>query len=77
MRQTVPNERIRLEGNIKTRTHQLSVYLEPPIYDQLRELAFVERTKMHTLMLEGLDLLFQKRSLKSDQPLICIQHSCG
>ena len=77
MRQTVPNERIRLEGNIKTRTHQLSVYLEPPIYDQLRELAFVERTKMHTLILQGLDLFFQKRALTSNRRLTGIQHSCG
>jgi hypothetical protein len=77
MKQAVPNGRAGLEGNIKNRTHQLSVYLEPPIYDQLRELAFVERTKMHTLILEGLDLVFQKRALISNRPLIGIQHSCG
>jgi hypothetical protein len=77
MKQAIPNERTGLEGNIKNRTHQLSVYLEPPVYNQLRELAFVERTKMHTLILEGLDLVFQTRALKSNQRLISIQHSCG
>ena len=39
----------------------MSVYLEPPVYDQLRDLAHTERTKMHALMLEALDLLFKQR----------------
>lgn len=41
----------------------MSVYLEPPVYDQLRDLAYTERTKMHALVLEGLDLLFRQRGL--------------
>jgi hypothetical protein len=51
----------RPQGTLKERAHQLSVYLEPPVYDQLRELAYTERTKIHPLMLEALDLLFKQR----------------
>src|SRR3954454_16654831 len=51
----------RPQGTLKQRAHQLSVYLEPPVYDQLRELAYTERTKIHPLMLEALDLLFKQR----------------
>ena len=52
-------------GTLKQRAKQMSVYLEPPVYDQLRELAFAERTKMHALMLEALDLLFRQRGARS------------
>lgn len=52
-------------GTIRERATQMSVYLEHPAYDQLRELAFTERKKMHQLLLEGVDLLFKKRGLKS------------
>jgi hypothetical protein len=40
------------------------VYLPPAVHDQLRELAFSERVKMHTLLMEGLDLVFKARGLK-------------
>lgn len=50
---------------LKQRAKQMSVYLEPPVYDQLRELAFAERSKMHVLMLEALDLLFKQRGARS------------
>ncbi|WP_368734982.1 ribbon-helix-helix domain-containing protein, partial [Klebsiella pneumoniae] len=43
----------------------MSVYLEPPVYDQLRDLAYAERAKMHGLMLEALDLLFKQRGARS------------
>jgi len=46
---------------LKERAKQLSVYLEPPVYDQLRDIAYTERTKIHPLMLEALDLLFKQR----------------
>ena len=46
-------------GTLKERARQLSVYLEPTVYDQLRDIAYVERTKIHPLMLEALDLLVQ------------------
>jgi hypothetical protein len=35
------------------------------VHDQLRDLAHAERTKIHALMLEALDLLFQKRGARS------------
>lgn len=52
-------------GTLKQRARQMSVYLEPPVYDQLRDLAHAERTKMHGLMLEALDLLFKQRGSRS------------
>ena len=56
-----PNPR----GTLKERAKQLSVYLEPPVYDQLRDIAYTERTKITQLMLKALDLLFQKRGALS------------
>jgi hypothetical protein len=50
---------------LKARARQMSVYLEPPVYDQLRDLAYAERTKMHGLMLEALNLLFKQRGARS------------
>ncbi|MCJ2121096.1 ribbon-helix-helix domain-containing protein [Methylobacterium sp. J-077] len=52
-------------ATLKQRARQMSVYLEPPVYDQLRDLAYAERTKMHALMLEALDLLFKQRGARS------------
>jgi hypothetical protein len=51
-------------GTLKERARQLSVYLEPEVYDQLREIAYTERTKIHPLMLEALDLLFRQRGAR-------------
>jgi hypothetical protein len=56
-------------GTLKERARQLSVYLEPSVYDQLRDIAYVERTKIHPLMLEALDLLFRQRGARSLQEL--------
>jgi hypothetical protein len=56
-------------GTLKERTKQLSVYLEPAVYDQLRDIAYTERTKIHPLMLEALDLLFSQRGARSIQEL--------
>jgi hypothetical protein len=53
------------QGTLRERSKQQSLYLEEPVYEQLRELAFHERKAMHGLILEGLDLLFKKRGLKS------------
>jgi hypothetical protein len=61
-----PNPR----GTLKERAKQLSVYLEPPVHDQLRDIAYTERTKIHQLMLEALDLLFQKRGALSIKQLM-------
>ena len=54
---------------LKERTHAVSVYLEPPVFERLRVLAFEERTKMHTLMLEAVDLLLSKRGQRSIKKL--------
>jgi hypothetical protein len=48
----------------KEATIQQTVYLFPAVHDQLRELAFAERVKMHALIMEGLDEVFRKRGLK-------------
>ena len=56
-------------GTLKDRAKQLSVYLEPPVYDQLRDIAYAERTKIHQLMLESLDLLFKARGALSIRQL--------
>jgi hypothetical protein len=56
-------------GTLKERTKQLSVYLEPAVYDQLRDIAYAERTKIHPLMLEALDLLFSQRGARSIREL--------
>jgi hypothetical protein len=52
-------------GTLKERSKQLSVYLDPAVYDQLRDIAYTERTKIHPLMLEALDLLFSSRGARS------------
>lgn len=60
---------VRPQGTLKERARQLSVYLEPPVYDQLRDLAYTERTKIHPLMLEALDMLFRQRGALSIRQL--------
>ncbi len=56
-------------GTLKERSKQLSVYLDPAVYDQLRDIAYTERTKIHPLMLEALDLLFGNRGARSIREL--------
>jgi hypothetical protein len=56
-------------GTLKERSKQLSVYLDPAVYDQLRDIAYTERTKIHPLMLEALDLLFSNRGARSIRDL--------
>jgi hypothetical protein len=46
----------------KANTKQLTTYLSVPAYKQLRDIANAEDTKMHPLILEGLDMLFKSRS---------------
>ena len=50
---------------LKERTHQVSVYLEPVTYEQLRAIAYAERTKMHSLILEGIDMVMKKRAKRN------------
>ena len=49
----------------KAATVQQTMYLPPAVHEQLRELAFAERVKMHAILMEGLDLVFRARGLKS------------
>ena len=42
---------------------QQTAYLPIAVHEQLRRLAFEERAKMHDYLLEGLNLVFQKRGL--------------
>lgn len=44
---------------------QQTVYLPIKVHEQLRRLAFDERAKMHDYLLEGLDLVFRARGLRS------------
>ncbi len=52
-----------------------TLYLPLPVFDQLRELFFdeqrgqVKRRRMHDYFLEGIDLLFKERGLKSIKEL--------
>ena len=48
----------------KDATIQQTVYLPPAVHHQLRELAFSERVKMHSLIMEGLDAVFRARGMK-------------
>ena len=47
----------------KRAVKQQTVYLPEPVYEQLRRLAFDERVKMHSLLIEGLDRVFRDRGL--------------
>jgi hypothetical protein len=47
----------------------MSVYIEPPVYDRLRDIAHEERVKMHALFLEAVDLLLKKRGAPSIREL--------
>ena len=58
---------------LKQRAKQMSVYLEPEVYDQLRDIAHAERTKIHPLMLEALDMLFRQRGARSIRQLAAEQ----
>src|SRR5215218_4400872 len=64
-----PAEAAGARGTLKERSKQLSVYLDPAVYDQLRDIAYTERTKIHPLMLEALDHLFAKRGARSIRDL--------
>jgi len=55
---------LRRRSATKDATVQQTVYLPPAVHDQLRELAFSERVKMHALIMEGLDAVFRARGMK-------------
>ena len=49
----------------RRRVTQQTAYLPVPVYEQIRRLAFEENTKMHSLLMEGLDRVFKDRGLPS------------
>ncbi len=51
---------VKSKGEIVKQT----VYLPPAVHEQLRQLAFEERKKMHDYLVEGLDRVFRNRGLK-------------
>ena len=57
-------------GTLKERAKQFSTYLEEPVYDALRDIAHTERTKIHALLLEGIDLVLKKRGMPSISKLM-------
>ena len=56
-------------GSRRPGLKQQTAYLPEPVYEQLRVLAFEERRKMHDLLMEGLDLVFKRRGLRSIEDL--------
>lgn len=51
----------RTAPTLKTRSKQMSVYLERPLYRRLRECADREDTKMHPIIIEGILMALAKR----------------
>ena len=48
---------------------QQTAYLPEPVYEQLRKLAFDERRRIHSYIMEGLDRVFHDRGLPSVEEL--------
>ena len=48
---------------------QQTAYLPDPVYEQLRKLAFDERRKIHSYLMEGLNRVFRDRGLPSLEEL--------
>jgi len=57
------------KANKSDKIAKTTVYVPQAVYEQWRELAFTERKKMHDYLIEGLDLVFKKRGLKSIKEL--------
>jgi hypothetical protein len=72
-----PRQSVEIPSGQGRRTHvkQQTVYLPLPVYEQLRRLAFEERSKMHTILMEGLDRVFKDRGLSSIEDLRAGQDS--
>lgn len=54
----------------KRKKIQLPIYPPVEVHEQLRQLAFQERTSINALTMEALDLLFGARGLKTIQELV-------
>ncbi len=66
--QTAVKSQERGEGQ-RAHVKQLTLYLPHPVYRQLRELAFHEEKRMHSLLIESLDRLFADRGAPSIEQL--------
>ena len=64
LRQNQPSNTAKTPGK-RPGIKQQTAYLALPVYEQVRRLAFEENTKMHTLLMEGLDRVFKNRGLPS------------
>ena len=53
------------KSGVKPKKIQQTAYLPVAVHEQLRRLAFEERSKMHDYIMEGLDRVFQDRGLPS------------
>lgn len=53
----------RTTSSTRGKTVQQTVYLAPAVHEQLRKIAFDERVKMHDILMEGLNLAFERRGL--------------
>jgi hypothetical protein len=58
-------DRTKRSGGQRRHVKQLTLYLPHPVYKQLRELAFYEERRMHSLLMESLDRLFVERGMRS------------
>lgn len=69
-RDSFPGTPVGKKPTLKQRTRQQSLYLEIPVHDTLREIAFVERKSLHALVLEGIDAVLKKRGSPSIRELV-------
>ena len=61
---TPSEKKISSAETVKNEIIKQTVYLPSAVYEQLRQLAFEERKKMHDYLVEGLDRVFKDRGLK-------------
>lgn len=57
-------QRSAVAAKTKSEIVKQTVYLPVAVHEQLRQLAFEERKKMHDYLVEGLDRVFKNRGLK-------------
>ncbi len=64
VRQSNARQPVAVSIKSKSEIVKQTVYLPPAVHEQLRQLAFEERKKMHDYLVEGLDRVFKNRGLK-------------
>lgn len=64
VKQSTARQSVAVSVKSKNETVKQTVYLPPAVHEQLRQLAFEERKKMHDYLVEGLDRVFRNRGLK-------------